>query len=409
MVGTEFQKQGRLKKRVVSALSIAFLFIYPLLSLATEPPIRVGAERVELYLPLISGKRVGVVCNHTSRVDGCLLPDTLRSLGCDVVRLYTPEHGLRGMASAGEAVKSGQDAELGVEVVSLYGNGKKPTPQQLEGVEVMLFDLQDVGVRCYTYLSTLHYVEEACAEQGIPLLVLDRPNPNDYQVEGPVLDTAYRSFVGMHPIAWQHGMTLGELAMLIQREYMRLPLGHGAITVIPCENYWHGRKYAPPVPPSPNLPNLRAIHLYATLAFLEGTALSCGRGTDWPFQVAGHPSIEGMDFSFTPEARQGAKHPPYEGERCYGLDLRRVEIDSLRVNPGLQIGYLQTLRAHYRGKEPFFTRFFAKLAGTASLEEGLLAGEDWATLRRRWRGELKDFLVKREEYLLYADSARVGL
>ena len=398
-----------MKNREISSIFIAFLSLLPLYSLAVEPPIRVGAERVELYRALISGKRIGVVCNHTSRVEGRLLPDTLRSLGCNVVRLYTPEHGLRGMASAGETVKSGRDAELGIEVVSLYGKAKKPTPQQLEGVEVMLFDLQDVGVRCYTYLSTLHYVVEACAEQGIPLLVLDRPNPNDYLVEGPVLDTAYRSFVGMHPIAWQHGMTLGELAMLIQREYMRLPLGRGAITVIPCENYWHGRKYTPPVPPSPNLPNLRAIHLYATLAFLEGTVLSCGRGTDWPFQVAGHPNIEGMDFSFTPEARPGAKHPPYAGECCYGLDLRGVDVDSLRANPGLQIGYLQALQAHYKGKSPFFTRFFAKLAGTESLEEGLLAGEDLATLRRRWRRELEDFWVKREEYLLYADSARVGL
>lgn len=365
------------------------------------PPIAVGAERLEDYLPLLAGRRVGVLCNHTSRVGSTHLVDTLLVRRVEVVRLFTPEHGLRGNADAGEVVRSGVDSVTGLPVVSLYGRSKKPTPQQLKGIDVMLFDLQDVGVRCYTYLSTLHYMMEACAELGLPLVVLDRPNPNGHMLDGPVLQPKYRSFVGMHPIPWAHGMTLGELARMINGEGW---LENGlkcSLRVVPCQNYWHSRPYALPVPPSPNLPTQKSVLLYPTLAFLEGTTLSVGRGTDMPFEIAGGPFLERCDFQFTPEPKPGAKNPPHKGVRCYGFDIRELPDTVIRAESGIMLFLLQRLLEAQQEGKPFFIPFFDRLAGTPRLRQQLLAGASPDEIRKEWQPELEAFKILREKYLLY--------
>ena len=247
--------------------------------------IRVGAERTEVYIPHLLGRRVGLVCNHTSMVRGRRLVDTLMMLGVNVVILFTPEHGMSGRADAGEAVRDGKDQSTRIPIVSLYGKSKKPTAAHLSGVDVIVFDMQDVGVRCYTYASTMHYMMEACAEFGVPFMLLDRPNPNGYFVDGPLLQEEYRSFIGMHPIPWVHGMTLGELAQMVNGEGWLKNGVRCALEVVPCEHYSRGQHYEVDVAPSPNLPTSRSILLYPTLALLEGTTLSVGRGTDWGVRI----------------------------------------------------------------------------------------------------------------------------
>ncbi len=394
------------------------LFLFSLAScscitseVGAQESVVVGAARFEVYEPWLKGKRVGVVCNHTARVGERLLFDTLRARGVEVVRLFTPEHGLEGMADAGERVQSTASRAQLPEVVSLYDHNKRPPLEKVQDLDIILFDLQDVGVRCYTYISTLQYVMEACAQAKKQLVVLDRPNPNGHFVDGPLLQLKYKSFVGMHPVPWIHGMTIGEFARMIVGEGW-LPRGAKLkLEVVPCLNYTHTTAYIPPIPPSPNLPNYRAILLYPSLAFFEGTTQSVGRGTDHPFQCVGspkNPPVGGQNvakdprwFSFVPESRLGAKKPPYKGQTCYGLDLSSLHTDSLYRRAKIDLTYLQTMLRFAQGT--FFIKFFDQLAGTPQLRTDIQAGKSETEIRAGWQPALTAFQKTRKKYLLYPD------
>ncbi|MDR1341631.1 MAG: DUF1343 domain-containing protein [Prevotellaceae bacterium] len=385
---------------------LVFLLFAALLTAPTSAlaAVGVGAERMAEYIPLTHNKKVGLVANHTSLVNGAHLLDTLRAQGVTVLRVYAPEHGFRGTVEAGENVAGYVDKKSGVEITSIYGASKKPSREQLSGVQLMIFDMQDVGVRFYTYLSTLHYVMESCAENGVPLIVLDRPNPNGRYVDGPVLEPKYRSFIGMHPIPIVHGMTLGELALMINGEGW---LKNGAqcnLTVIACERYSRAVAYPLPVKPSPNLPNMRAVYLYPSLCLFEGTIMSVGRGTDFPFQAFGHPEWSEKQFLFRPRSIKGvSKNSPYEKRTCRGVDLREIAIDSLLSQHQLNLEYLLEAYRYFSKKKKFFTSFFSNLAGNSKLQKQVEQGMSAAQIRASWQQDLKKFRQQREKYLLYKD------
>jgi len=366
------------------------------------PEVRPGAASFEKYLPMIEGSQFALVANHTSLIEHVHLLDTLLRKGIDksqIKALFCPEHGFRGELGAGVLVDDHRDPLTGIPVVSLYGKNKKPSADQLSGVKFILFDLQDVGARFYTYISTLHYVMEACAENGIPLVVLDRPNPNGDYVDGPVLEKEFSSFVGKHSIPVVYGLTIGELAQMINGEGW---LNEGILCdlrVIPCENYSHGSEYCLPVKPSPNLANKHGIQLYPSTCFFEGTVLSEGRGTAMPFEVYGHPGMEGS-FSFTPIPIPGvAGNPKFKGQVCYGEDLREFYPEG-----GFSKLYLEFLLDAYESypeKKEFFTPYFEKLAGTASLRNQIEAGWNEDQIRESWRPDIERFMEVRKDYLIY--------
>jgi uncharacterized protein YbbC (DUF1343 family) len=362
-----------------------------------------GAWRTEAYFPLLRGKRFAVVANQTSRIESTHLVDSLIAAGLRPAWIYAPEHGFRGRRGAGEMVESGRDRRTGLTIRSLYGSQKKPDLQDLRALDWIVFDIQDVGARFYTYLSSLHYVMEACAEAGTPLLLLDRPNPNGHYVDGPVLEEAFRSFVGMHPIPVVHGMTLGELAGMIQGEGWLAEELTCSLQVIACRGYRRAMRYQPPVPPSPNLPNWKAIALYPSLCFFEGTAVSVGRGTPIPFQCIGHPAYEPGTFSFTPQpVPQAAPHPKLEGRQCFGTKLQSAAGKVWRQGR-LELSYLLRMHRHLAPKTTFFTRpdFFDLLAGTDRLRKQIQDGAGEAELRATWEEALKSFKAQRRPYLLY--------
>ena len=364
-----------------------------------------GAERTSLYVPLLEGKRVGVVVHPASRIGPVHLVDSLLNRGVQIIRIFSPEHGFRGNGDAGEVLNDETDSRSGLPIISLYGNRKKPLPEDLEGLDILLFDLQDVGTRFYTYLSTLHLVLEACAENGIPLMVLDRPNPNGYFVDGPILDPAFRSFVGMHPIPIVHGMTLGELARMINGEcWLRDSLGSD-LTVISCKGYFRGREYDLPVPPSPNLPNMLATYLYPSLCLFEGTIVSVGRGTETPFQVYGSPDFPTGTFQFIPSPMPGAKHPPHEGKICKGYDLRSLDGKDIRRLGRLDLTYLLDYYMQYPDPPVFFLSngYFDLLAGTDQLRNQIQLGWTEAQIRESWKEGLAQFKSLRQRYLLYKE------
>ena len=366
----------------------------------TKAPLQVGAERMDAYLPLLQGKNVGIVGNQTSVVKRTHLVDTLLKRGISVKKIFTPEHGFRGTADAGASVNNGVDDVTGIPLISLYGKHKKPTPEDFQGIDVVVFDIQDVGARFYTYISTMHYVMEACAENHVPCIVLDRPNPNGFYVDGPVLKPANQSFVGMHPVPIVHGMTIGEYAQMINGEKW---LANGVkcdLKVIPCEGYDHTVKYKIPIPPSPNLPNMQAIYLYPTLCMFEGTVMSVGRGTDFPFQVVGHPQYKDSSFYFVPESRTGASSPLYEFKKCYGKDFRTYDVSSIH---SLDISIWKEIYKQYGGNELFFNRFFIKLAGSPDLQRSLELNVSEEKIRESWREDLEAFRQVRQKYLLYED------
>ncbi len=344
----------------------------------------------------MQGKRLALVVNQTSRVGNRHVADTLLALGERVVRVFAPEHGFRGEADAGATVKSGRDSATGLEVVSLYGKRKKPTREDLAGVELVVFDIQDVGARFYTYISTLHYVLEACGQYGIPVLVLDRPNPNGMFVDGPVLEPAQRSFVGIWPLPVLHGCTIGELARMAIGEGWVPHADSATLLVVPAHHYTHDSTYALPIRPSPNLPNAQAIDLYASLCLFEGTPLSMGRGTDYPFQLVGGDDPRYGSFTFTPVLKPGAAATVLAGKRCYGLDLRDTVLEY-----GFDLGPLLTMYARSPGKEKFFSPFFTKLAGTPELERQIRAGYSQAQIRASWQPALEAYQAQRRKYLLY--------
>lgn len=374
---------------------------------AKQEPVIVGASRTDRYFELLRGLKTGVVSNHTGMVGPRHLVDTLLASGIEVVAIFCPEHGFRGTADAGAGIGDSLDEATGLPVISLYGKNKKPQPDQLQGIEIMLFDIQDVGARFYTYISTLHYVMEACAENSIPLIVLDRPNPNGHYVDGPVLDTANASFIGMHPVPVVHGMTMGEYARMIKGEKWIHKAGHCALTVVTCLNYTHATPYELPIPPSPNLPNSRAVMLYPTLCLLEGTCLSMGRGTDKQFQVMGHPLLKEWTkatFSFTPQPRPGASKPVLEGKLCYGFDFSQGCEPFVERSNELMLDILIETYRNFPDKKNFFNRSFRLLAGNNTLQQQIENGASEAEIRESWQPALNEFKELRKNYLLYDEE-----
>ena len=364
--------------------------------------IETGAEQTGRYLPLLEGRRVGIMTNHTGTVGRTHLVDTLRSLGVDIRVVFAPEHGFRGQADAGESVASYRDRKTGIDVVSVYGSTKRPPDSIMQRLDVLLFDIQDVGLRYYTYLSSMHYLMEACAANGKRLIVLDRPNPNGFYVDGPVLEAKHRSFVGMHPIPVVHGMTLGELARMIDGEgWLRDGL-RCKLTVIPCRGYTHRSRYRLPTAPSPNLPNMRAVYLYPSLCFFEGTPVSLGRGTDFPFQAYGHPELQG-DFSFTPRSNAGAKNPPLKDKLCHGVDLRTAPSDERIWERGVDLGYVIDCYRQLNLGEKFFTPMFDRLTGTDYVRQMILQGAGADRIKARWADDVDRFKQTRKPYLLYEE------
>lgn len=364
--------------------------------------LRVGAECMEQYLDKLSGKKVGLVANQTSVVrneNGKLvhLLDTLLSLDIDVCCVFSPEHGFRGNVEAGASVQSDRDSKTGVSIVSLYGKNKKPTKEQIQVCDILVFDLQDVGCRFYTYISTLHYVMEACAENNKPLLVLDRPNPNDY-VDGPVLEDKFKSFVGMHNVPVVYGLTIGEYATMINGEGWLSGNEKCDLKIVALENWFHGMDsaYELPIAPSPNLPNSHSIELYPSLCLFEGTPVSVGRGTDKPFQIIGYPTYCNKNFSFVPIPIKGvSENPPYKNQKCYGLtDLKPVKNQ-------LNLSYIMEMYSCYKDKQSFFTSFFNKLVGTEKLKQQIVSGMSEDEIRDSWQKDLENYNKIKDKYTIY--------
>ncbi len=363
--------------------------------------IRDGIECWDAYQDLIQGKRVGIVANHTSRVDTIHSVDFLLKKGINVVRIFCPEHGFRGTADAGETVGDYVDTTSGLKVISLYGKKKKPSSEDLKGIDVMIFDMQDVGVRFYTYLSTLHYVMEACAEEGVPLILMDRPNPNAFYVDGPVLQKEFKSFVGMHPVPVVYGMTIGEYAQMINGEGWLKDKMVCNLTVIPCKGWKRDQPISLPYAPSPNLPDSISVMLYPSTCFFEGTAINEGRGTLYPFQIFGHPSLKGMPYFYTPRPIKGmSMHPKCEGQTCYGMDLRG-EYNTILEMKRLNLAWLLLAYKEYKGKEPFFNALFNKLIGNSKVQQQLKDGATEEEIRAGWQDEVMKFMEVREKYLMY--------
>ncbi len=368
------------------------------------PNIIVGAQNFGAYINDLEGKKVAVVANQASLVfyqdSSVHLVDKLLEKQVSLTKIFTPEHGFRGEAGAGEKVQNSIDQKTNLPIVSLYGSHKKPTPDDLEGVDLVLFDLQDVGVRFYTYISTLHYVMEACAEQNIPVIVLDRPNPNRHYVDGPVLEEEYSSFVGMHPVPVVYGMTIGEYARMINGEKWLANEVICDLKVAPCLNYNQQSFYLLPERPSPNLPNYTSVYLYPSLCFFEGTIVSVGRGTDFPFQVYGHPDLDRKSFEFKPKSRIEAKTPKLENKWCKGQDLRILNLDQLQKFNQLRLDWLVSTYNELK-TEDFFNDFFEKLAGTGELRRQIQTGATEQQIRGAWTTDLNRFKKTRSKYLLY--------
>ena len=364
--------------------------------------ILTGADQPEIYLPLLKNKKVGLVVNQTSvltQQNNLHLVDFLLSEDISVQKVFVPEHGFRGDADAGEAVKNDTDKKTGVPLISLYGNNKKPSASSLADVDLVVFDLQDVGLRFYTYISTLHYVMEACAENGKPLIILDRPNPNGDYIDGPILKKGFSSFVGIHPIPVVHGLSVGELAQMINGERWLENGVEADIQIIQTQNWEHSMPYSLPIKPSPNLPNDLSIRLYPSLCFFEGTDISVGRGTYFPFQVYGAPDQKYGDFTFTPVSINGmSKNPPHENKACYGSDLREESLDHR-----FTLSYLLEMFNKSGQGAAFFNNFFDRLAGTDQLRKDILAGKTEAEIRASWQKDLDIYKNIREKYLLYQD------
>lgn len=376
-----------------------FLFLFFTLGHAQELPVRIGAEQTERYFHLLKGKHIALVVNQTSVVGDVHLVDTLFRSGFVIKKIFAPEHGFRGEAEAGATIHDSEDTKTGIPVVSIYGKNKKPTPEHLNDVDVVIFDIQDVGVRFYTYISTMHYVMEACAENHVDMLVLDRPNPHGATVDGPMLKPGFESFVGMHPIPVVHGLTVGELADMINGERWLEGGTHCNLTVIPCENWNHTMPWAWDIPPSPNLPNMQAVRLYPSLCFFEGTEVSVGRGTDFPFQVVGYPDPKFGAFSFTPESVPAAIKPLQMGKRCYGIDLREAAAESFTLK------YLLAFSELFNAPGDLITRksFFNLLAGNNLLAQQIKQGLSEEEIRASWEADLTAYKELRKKYLRYPD------
>jgi len=389
---------------------------------AGQQQVMPAAERMNVYLPLLKGKAVAVFANQTSMVNNTHLVDTLIKSGINVVKIFGPEHGFRGDADAGEHVGDATDKKTGLPVVSLYGNHKKPTPEDFKGVDVLIFDIQDVGVRFYTYIGSLQYYLEAALENHKPLLILDRPNPNGFYVDGPILDMNFKSFIGMQPVPIVYGMTIGEYALMLTGENWLSPQANAInaynvkteptadtpfhVLVIKCKNYDHKSKYILPVMPSPNLKSMQSIYLYPSTCFVEGTVMSEGRGTDKPFQVFGHPTLPNNLYSFTPAPNAGAKNSKCFYQKCYGWNLSGSNEEILaQLDNKIQLKYLINAYKLFPGKDSFFLKnnFINKLAGNNIFQQQIKDGKSEAEIKKSWEPELVAFKAIRKKYLLYED------
>lgn len=366
-----------------------------------------GAEKMDAYLPLLEGKRVALLINHTSVVgpELTLLPDTLMKRGVNIVKILAPEHGFRGKAEAGEKVNDGIDAKTGLQVISLYGNSKKPTQEQLADVDVVIYDIQDVGARFYTYISTMQYAMEACAEYGKEFIILDRPNPNGFYVDGPVLDKTLKSFVGMQPVPIVYGMTAGEYGKMLVGEKWMSNAASLKLTVIPCDKYDHSVKYELPVNPSPNLRTMAAIYAYPSLCLFEGTDVSVGRGTKYPFQMFGHPSFKNKAmYGFMPNIADEGPDPLHAAKSCYGMMVAMTTEEALVTVAGrVKLFYLLKAYGMWDDKSTFFNNFFDKLAGTKELKKQIQQGWSENDIRESWQKDIDAFKNIRKKYLLYKD------
>jgi len=373
-------------------------------SQSQDARIIVGAEQTGAYFPLIKGKNIALVVNHTSLIGEIHLVDSLLRADFKVVKVFSPEHGFRGNADAGQEISDKIDLVTGLPIISLYGKNKKPQVADLADVDMVIIDIQDVGARFYTYISTMTYVMEACAENQIPVVILDRPNPNGFYVDGPVLEPAFKSFVGLHPVPIVHGMTVGEYAKMVNGEGW---LENGVkceLSVIPVENYTHSDFYELPVRPSPNLPNKNAVYLYPSLCLFEGTIVSVGRGTDFPFQVIGHPDFVTGSYLFTPKSIPGvASKPKYEGVTCFGQNLTGFAENITNQPHQLSLFWLIEYYKILKDKGNFFDNYFEKLAGTAQLRKQIEEGWSEDQIRETWQPGLEKFRQIRKKYLLYPD------
>ena len=370
-----------------------------------EKAILPGAWQTEKYFPLLEGKAIALVANHSSLVGNVHLVDTLLSTGFDLRKVFGPEHGFRGEAADGEHVQSGIDPKTGMQIISLYGANRRPKPEDVKDLDLIIFDIQDVGTRFYTYISTMSYVMEEAARQGIPMLILDRPNPNGHFVDGPILEKQHSSFVGLHPIPIAHGMTVAEYAQMVNGQGW---LGEGlqcSLYIVKVENYHRQMWYELPVAPSPNLPNMISIMLYPGLCLFEGTAISVGRGTDFPFQVYGHPDLppDKFPFVFTPKSRRESVYPPLEGKLCQGIDLRGYDPQRLMSISKVDLQHLLHAYKHFPRKDDFFLNSFERLAGTSQLRKQIIEGKTEEEIRQTWQEGLKNFIEMRKPYLLYPD------
>lgn len=411
--------QKKVNYKSLRSFILAFLFLNPILAcngqqspqikqvnqiVKTPKDITVGAERFTEYLPQLKLKKVAFVGNHTSLIGNTHVVDTLLTKKVDIVKIFSPEHGFRGKADAGETVMGNVDEKTGIPIVSLYGNNHKPKPEQLKGVDVVVFDMQDVGTRFYTYISTMTYVMEACAELNIPMIVLDRPNPNGHFVDGPVLEDGFESFVGMHHVPVVHGMTIGEYAKMVNTEGWLKNGVKASVLVVPVEGYSHEDLYQLPVKPSPNLPNMTSVYLYPSLCFFEGTIVSVGRGTDYPFQIIGYPNMPSGTMDFTPRSIEGAaKNPPYKGEKCKGFDLREFGDIYIKNLGQLYLFWLIEAYKEAPKKDEFFNNYFNSLAGNSKLKQQIIDGTPEDEIRKSWQPELGEFRKLRKKYLLYKD------
>ena len=389
--------------RIRQRLWLALLLLCVGLPCAAQSRVIPGDEQTERYFPLLEGKRIAIFSNHTGMIGDKHLLDLLLENKFNVVAIFSPEHGFRGNADAGEHVSSSTDPQTGVPILSLYdGKLGKPSAASMSKFDLLIVDIQDVGLRFYTYYASMCRLMDACAEHGKQMLILDRPNPNGHYVDGPLLDMRYKSAVGWLPLPVVHGMTLGELALMVNGEGW-LPEGRTCdITVIPCRNYTHQTPYRLPVPPSPNLPNMKAVYLYASLCYFEATPVSLGRGTSLPFQVYGHPEMTGYNYSFTPRSLPGAKNPPQKDKLCHGVDLSQLSEEELR-HKGIDLSYLIDAYRNLNLGDRFFTSFFEKLMGVAYVRKMIEDGRSAEEIEATWADDVARFKQQRKPYLLYAE------
>ncbi|WP_303924806.1 DUF1343 domain-containing protein [Draconibacterium sediminis] len=394
-----------MKQHVISGIILLSYILFTGCGTTTQTSpqeVVVGAELTDSYLPLLENKNVGLVVNQTSVIDSVHLIDYLFNKGVAIKGIYAPEHGYKGNVERGEHVDGTTDPETGIPVYSLYGKYRKPTPEMLEGIDVMIFDMQDVGVRFFTYINTMTRVMEASAENGIKVIVLDRPNPLGYYVDGPVLKPGFESGIGLYPIPVIHGMTVGEYAKMVNSEGWLKDGIQCDLEVVKMENYTHETKYQLPVLPSPNLADMKSVYLYPSICLFEGADVNEGRGTDTPFQVFGAPYYTPKDFSYVPKSIPVlALHPKFEGETCYGYNLSETPMAELQNIKQLEIKYLIDFYNKSDDKENFFTPFFDKLAGTDQLRKQIIAGLSEKEIRESWQTDLDNFKQMRKKYLLY--------